>query len=278
MRSARSIRRPANSSIRPLARRRQQEVEQACALAWAAFDAYRETGLEARASFLEAIAAEILDARRRADRARHGRDRAAARPDRGRARPHRRPASAVRVTWCATAAGSMRGSTRRCPTARRCRAPDLRLRNIAGRAGGGVRRQQLPARLLGRRRRHRLGAGGGLSGGGQGASGASRHVGTGRARRCRRRSRRCGLPEGVFSLLFGAGNCAGRRAGGGSADQGGGLHRLARRRAGADAHRRGARRADPGLCRDEQHQPGDPVARPRWRSAPRRSARGSSAR
>ncbi|WP_339883082.1 aldehyde dehydrogenase (NADP(+)) [Vreelandella maris] len=35
------------------------EVEQACALAEAAFDSYRETGLEARATFLETIAAEI---------------------------------------------------------------------------------------------------------------------------------------------------------------------------------------------------------------------------
>ncbi|RAW07767.1 aldehyde dehydrogenase (NADP(+)) [Halomonas elongata] len=35
------------------------EVERACELAWAAFDAYRETGLEARATFLETIADEI---------------------------------------------------------------------------------------------------------------------------------------------------------------------------------------------------------------------------
>ncbi|MFJ4373112.1 aldehyde dehydrogenase (NADP(+)) [Pseudomonas japonica] len=34
-------------------------VEQACALAWAAFDRYRETSLEARAAFLEAIATQI---------------------------------------------------------------------------------------------------------------------------------------------------------------------------------------------------------------------------
>ncbi|RMT84625.1 hypothetical protein ALP39_01780 [Pseudomonas marginalis pv. marginalis] len=34
-------------------------VEQACALAWAAFDSYRETSLEARATFLEAIATQI---------------------------------------------------------------------------------------------------------------------------------------------------------------------------------------------------------------------------
>jgi 2,5-dioxopentanoate dehydrogenase len=36
------------------------EVESACALAWSAFDAYRETGLEERARFLEAIAVELL--------------------------------------------------------------------------------------------------------------------------------------------------------------------------------------------------------------------------
>lgn len=36
------------------------EVERACALAWSAFDAYRETSLEARAAFLEAIGDQIL--------------------------------------------------------------------------------------------------------------------------------------------------------------------------------------------------------------------------
>ena len=35
------------------------EVEHACELAWTAFDAYRETGLEVRACFLETIAEEI---------------------------------------------------------------------------------------------------------------------------------------------------------------------------------------------------------------------------
>uniref|UniRef100_UPI0026225CC9 aldehyde dehydrogenase family protein n=1 Tax=Halomonas sp. TaxID=1486246 RepID=UPI0026225CC9 len=35
------------------------EVERACELAWQAFDAYRETGPEQRASFLETIADEI---------------------------------------------------------------------------------------------------------------------------------------------------------------------------------------------------------------------------
>src|SRR2546430_13684913 len=37
------------------------EVERACALAWAAFDAYRDTGIEQRARFLETIALRILD-------------------------------------------------------------------------------------------------------------------------------------------------------------------------------------------------------------------------
>ncbi|TFF14318.1 aldehyde dehydrogenase (NADP(+)) [Pseudomonas sp. BCA14] len=36
-----------------------EHVEQACALAWAAFDTYRETSLEARATFLESIADHI---------------------------------------------------------------------------------------------------------------------------------------------------------------------------------------------------------------------------
>ncbi|CAO3404935.1 aldehyde dehydrogenase (NADP(+)) [Azospirillum palustre] len=37
------------------------DVERACALAWAAFDAFRETGLEQRAAFLETVAQNILD-------------------------------------------------------------------------------------------------------------------------------------------------------------------------------------------------------------------------
>ena len=37
------------------------EVERACVLAWAAFDAYRDTGIEQRARFLETIALRILE-------------------------------------------------------------------------------------------------------------------------------------------------------------------------------------------------------------------------
>ncbi|MEA3252977.1 MAG: aldehyde dehydrogenase family protein, partial [Pseudomonadota bacterium] len=35
------------------------DVDRACELAWAAFDTYRETSLEARAAFLETVASEI---------------------------------------------------------------------------------------------------------------------------------------------------------------------------------------------------------------------------
>ena len=77
------------------------------------------------------------------------------------------------------------------------------------RAGCGVRRQQFPAGLLGRGRRYRLGPGRGLPGGGQGPSGASGHRPRWSAAPSRRRSIACGLPEGVFSLLFGAGNALG---------------------------------------------------------------------
>ncbi|TFE37060.1 aldehyde dehydrogenase (NADP(+)) [Paraburkholderia dipogonis] len=38
-----------------------EDLDTACALAWAAFDAYRETSLQSRAQFLEAIASNILD-------------------------------------------------------------------------------------------------------------------------------------------------------------------------------------------------------------------------
>ena len=68
---------------------------------------------------------------------------------------------------------------------------------------------------------------------------------------------------------------AGRRAGRRSADQGGRLHRLARRRAGAGPHRASATRADPGLCRDVEHQPGHPLPR-RRQDARRRAGRGLS--
>jgi 2,5-dioxopentanoate dehydrogenase len=37
-----------------------KDVEQACGLAWSAFDVFRETGLEVRARLLEGVAEQIL--------------------------------------------------------------------------------------------------------------------------------------------------------------------------------------------------------------------------
>ncbi len=116
-------------------------------------------------------------------------------------------------------------------------------------AGGGLRRLQLPARLLGGRRRHRLGLGGGLPGGGQGASSAPRHQRAGRPGRGRR-----GAPDrhAGGSLLVAARRLAPRRRGAGEApgDPGRRLHRLAAGRPRAVRSGGTATRADSGLRRD----------------------------
>ncbi len=88
----------------------------------------------------------------------------------------------------------------------------------------------------------------------------------------------CGLPEGVFSLLFGPGSSIGAglvadpriKAVGFTGSRGGGtaLMRIANNRAGADSRLRG----------DEQHQPGAGPARTRSPIAARRSPRRSSLR
>ena len=252
-----------------------EEVERACALAWEAFHTYRETGLDERARFLETIAANILGAGRRTRGARLRRDRTAARPHRGRARPYGRPAQAV----CRGGApGRMAGSAHRPRPAgaQAAAAPGPAPAQHRARARRGVRRQQLPARLLGRRRRHRLGARGGLSGRGEGASGAPGHGElVGRAIQAAVADMR--PARGVFSLL--SGEIETRfRAGRGPAHQGGRLHRLARRRRGARGDRGRAARADPGLRRDEQHQPGLSAARRAVGARGRDRARASSPR
>ena len=139
--------------------------------------------------------------------------------------------------------------------------PDLRLMQRPDRPGRGVRRLELPARLLGRRRRHRLGARRRLPGGGQGPLGPSRHRrGRGRGDP-RRRSRHCGMPEGVFSPDPGRPARRRRGARAAPADQGGGLHRLARRGPRAVRPLRRAARADPVLRRAGLGQPDVRAAR-----------------
>ena len=210
--------------------------------------------------------------RRRADRARHGGKRIAAPAPRRRARPHRRPVAAVRQRWCAKAAGSMPASTRRCPTASRCRAPICAsaISRIGPVAVFGASNFPLAFSVAGGDTASALAAGCPVVVKAHSAHpGTSELVGTRGA-------------EGGQAV-----RTAGRRvldavrrrrpgrhgAGGASAYQGGGLYRLACRRHGADAGGGGAARADPGLCRDEQHQSGVSDA-----ERPRRPRRGDRAK
>ena len=225
------------------------DLEEAAALASAAFRPYRETSLEVRAKFLETIAQNILDIgdelieramAKAACRAAGSRASAAA------------PSGQLRLFADVVRDGSFIGA--RIDPAMPDRTPlprsDLRLRHIAARPGRGVRRVQLPAGLLGRRRRHRLGSGRRLPGGRQGALRPSRHVaswsgGPCSARLpnavCRRASSRCcSTPAAkigqalVADPRIKAVGFTGSRAGGTA------LMKIAARA-----------RADPGLCRDE---------------------------
>ena len=132
------------------------------------------TSREERAAFLEPIADEI-EARGGADhRHRHARDRPARRPARGRARPHHRPAAAVRQPH-------PRGRLSRPPARRGAARPPAAAASrpaddpAPDRPGRGVRRVELPARLLDRGRRHRRRARRRLPGRGQGPLRPSRH-------------------------------------------------------------------------------------------------------
>ena len=96
------------------------------------------------------------------------RERPARGADHRRGRPHHRPAAAVRRRRAARATTSASASTRRCPTARPLPRADLRQRMVPLGPVAVFGGQQLPARLLRRRRRHRLRAGRRLPGGRQG--------------------------------------------------------------------------------------------------------------
>ena len=168
------------------------DVDRACALAAEAFDTYRETSPEARAAFLDSIADEIValgDALIERACAESGLPRARIEGERG------RTVGQLKLFASRGAGGSVARPPRRHPPARP-QAPGALGPAPAphpARPRGGLRRQQLPSRLLGRGRRHRLGARRRLSRRGQGPSGPSRH---GRTRRPggtqgRRRTRAC---------------------------------------------------------------------------------------
>ena len=83
----------------------------------------------------------------------------------------------------------------------------------------------------------------------------------------------CGLPEGVFSLLVGSGSTVGEALVKHPAIQAVGF--TGSRRVGRHTGRagRGARGSDPGVCGDEQHQPGVPAAGSAGGAGRRRSRR-----
>ena len=166
-----------------------RDVEEACRLAAEAFPVFRETDPEARATFLETVAQSILDiGDELIERcvAESGLPRGRIEGERGRTVGQLRLFAEVVREGSFVEARIDPAMPERKPAPR----VDLRLRNMADRPGRGLRRLELPARLLGRRRRHRLGLCRRLPGGGQGAFGPSGHV---RARRPRR-------PEGGEGL------------------------------------------------------------------------------
>ncbi|MGF7175922.1 aldehyde dehydrogenase (NADP(+)) [Azospirillum doebereinerae] len=180
------------------------EVERACALAGQAFDAYRETGLEQRAAFLEAIAQNILDigdALIQRAMAESGLPRARLEGERG------RTVGQLRLFAQTVREGSWLDA--RIDPAQPERSPlpraDLRQRQIplGPVAVFGASNFPLAFSVAGGDTASALAAGCPVV-----VKAHSAHPGTselvGRAVQAAVAS--CGLPEGVFSLLFGAGS------------------------------------------------------------------------
>ncbi|GHE21492.1 aldehyde dehydrogenase (NADP(+)) [Halomonas urumqiensis] len=184
------------------------EVEQACRLAWSAFDTYRETGLEERAGFLETIADEIealgdeLIVRAMAET---GLPRARLEGERGRTCGQLRLfASVVRTgEWLDV----------RIDPALPKRAPmprvDLRQRHVSlgPVAVFGASNFPLAFSVAGGDTASSLAAGCPVV-----VKAHSAHPGTSElvGRAVQKAVAHCGLPDGVFSLLFGAGNEVGQ--------------------------------------------------------------------
>jgi alpha-ketoglutaric semialdehyde dehydrogenase len=180
------------------------EVERACALAWAAFDSYRETGLETRARFLEAIATGILasgDALIARAVAETGLPQARIEGERA------RTVGQLRLFAAVVRDGSWLDA--RWDPAQPARAPlpraDLRLRNIGlgPVAVFGASNFPLAFSVAGGDTASALAAGCPVV-----VKAHPAHPGTSElvGRAVQAAVAECGLPEGVFSLLFGAGN------------------------------------------------------------------------
>jgi alpha-ketoglutaric semialdehyde dehydrogenase len=183
------------------------ELERACALAWAAFDTFRETSLTARAAFLEAIASGILslgDALIERATAETGLPRGRIEGERG------RTVGQLRLFAQVVRDGGWLDA--RIDPAQPDRAPmpraDLRLRNVpvGPVAVFGASNFPLAFSVAGGDTASALAAGCPVV-----VKAHPAHPGTSElvGRAVRGAVAECGLPEGVFSLLFGAGNWLG---------------------------------------------------------------------
>lgn len=178
-----------------------QEVEQACAAAWEAFDAYRETSLEARARFLETIAEQLMAlGQPLIDRAVAESGLPAGRIEGERART----VGQLRLFAEVVRAGEfldVRVDTA-LPQRQPLPRPDLRLRNIAlgPVAVFGASNFPLAFSVAGGDTASALAAGCPVV-----VKGHPAHPGTGElaGRAIQAAARLCGMPEGVFSLLLG---------------------------------------------------------------------------
>ena len=183
------------------------DLERACALAWAAFDLYRETRLDQRAQFLEAIATGILDlgdALIERAMAETGLPRGRIEGERARTVGQLRLFAAVvrEGSWLdARVDPAQPGRT---PLPR----PDLRLRNVplGPVAVFGASNFPLAFSVAGGDTASALAAGCPVV-----VKAHPAHPGTSElvGRAVQGAVQQCGLPEGVFSLLFGAGNWLG---------------------------------------------------------------------
>jgi 2,5-dioxopentanoate dehydrogenase len=180
-----------------------EQVTQACALAWAAFDAFRETTLEQRAHFLETIAEQIEalgDALIDRANAETGLPKARLLGERGRTCAQLRTfARVVRAgEWLDVRVDNALPERQPLPR------PDLRQRQVAlgPVAVFGASNFPLAFSVAGGDSASALAAGCPVVVKAHGAHpGTSELVGQAVARAVKQ----CGLPEGVFSLLYGAG-------------------------------------------------------------------------
>jgi NADP-dependent aldehyde dehydrogenase len=185
----------------------QEDVDRACALAEAAFDTYRETTLEQRAAFLERIAAEIegigpaLTARATQET---GLPAARLEGERG------RTVNQLRLFAQVVRSGRWLDATLDSPLpARTPPRPDLRLRKVplGPVAVFGASNFPLAFSVAGGDTASALAAGCPVV-----VKAHSAHLGTSElvGKAVQRAVAACGLPEGVFSMLIGAGRTIGQ--------------------------------------------------------------------